>query len=456
METVVFPLKNSTDFKPVLFGHKLIPSSYNYVVVEGGQEVFYNLRTRTTLSASGPQAKTLKLVLSGIPVESVSPRLLGLLVRLGFVLPISTPEIDLLRSEYQIALTSSDWLRLIILTTLECNFRCPYCFEKRTHVHMDPKTVEGIIRFVQDNLGGCSGLLVAWFGGEPLLRKQLIRHLTAAFKNTCKTAGKPFRASITTNGYLLDDAFIAELEVLDVMEVQVTFDGLGQAHDATRMLANGRGTFRALQERVERLAATTGTIELLIRVNCTTANIFSVPDLLRSFSNEVRNKARIFFRWVWVNEASGFRDFTPDLNMTESYARLADLYSLAQECGWKTQNPIDSHRIYCEVDSQYTYQIAPDGSIFLCSETYSGSGAIGNVRYRDVGLSIPEGWFECSPFEDPECYGCPVLPICMGGCRMKRWKGKRQCIDEKCEIERFVCVQVRESLRRMGNLVSLP
>lgn len=59
-------------------------------------------------------------------------------------------------------------LGLIIVPTLACNFKCPYCYEtKLSHKTMNTSTMEQIIKFVENS--GCKTVNLCWHGGEPLL-----------------------------------------------------------------------------------------------------------------------------------------------------------------------------------------------------------------------------------------------------------------------------------------------
>ena len=45
---------------------------------------------------------------------------------------------------------------------------------------------------------------IAWFGGEPLLAKEIIVEIMSRVREICLKNKKPFYSNITTNGYELD------------------------------------------------------------------------------------------------------------------------------------------------------------------------------------------------------------------------------------------------------------
>ncbi|MER8055552.1 4Fe-4S cluster-binding domain-containing protein, partial [Acinetobacter pittii] len=62
------------------------------------------------------------------------------------------------------------------MPTIGCNFCCPYCFEgKKENVSMNEKTIKNIIRFLNDS--SAKELSLHWYGGEPLLRFDLMKEI---------------------------------------------------------------------------------------------------------------------------------------------------------------------------------------------------------------------------------------------------------------------------------------
>ena len=60
-------------------------------------------------------------------------------------------------------------LRLILMPTEACNFRCTYCYEDFRYKRMDDSVVTGVKRFLDLRASHLSQLEISWFGGEPLL-----------------------------------------------------------------------------------------------------------------------------------------------------------------------------------------------------------------------------------------------------------------------------------------------
>lgn len=436
-------LSTPSNTKIRLLGHDLKPSRYVYHIIDGASHFLYNLRTGALLPFNSPNLVHEHLMYINYG-DDFDNDLLARLITGGFVY-YADSEIDLLQKEYMSHLISNKWFTTKIVTTLRCNFSCPYCFEMRKTTKLKPSVQNKLINFVEKGLKNCRGLSVAWFGGEPLLCMHLLRDLTPKLVNLCNWTGKQYIASLTTNGYLIEHV-VDELDDLHIRYVQVTFDGFGSEHDRTRKLKSGHGTFTKLHKNVEMFCKRCDNAVLLLRVNCTSENISSVPKLLTSFSELVKQRTIVFFRWVWGNQQCGYADFSGGRSENSMWQELAELYKAAIVLGFRVQNPLRMYPIYCEVDNFYFVQVAPDEALHLCSESYSEKAAIGDLNSSPY-LNTSSPWYALTPFKDTICRQCSLLPVCFGGCRMSRSRGRRKCVIEKHDVLRFIEIEVMQALK---------
>jgi uncharacterized protein len=427
-------------------------SQYNHSIRRGDAVVLYNFLTKALLEISAQCYDTVKILLHDPnSISSLDNDVFLLLRSQGFIVPSNNDEIDIIKYCYYSSLfgEGSNQLTLVILPTMWCNLRCPYCFEMRRKEFMEDETQHKLLEFVDYKLQYAKSLYVAWFGGEPLLCKSTIEKLTKGFQLTCKQHHSSYRAGVTTNGYLLDSGFIKSLEELGIDSLQVTFDGAPKHHDSYRVLSDGKGTFDTIRRNTEDLCRLTrDDFQLIMRVNCSEDNFKDIPNLLNLFSIGVKKKARIFFRWVYSTEASGFTDFTCGIPKKDKFRILADLSQKAMGLGWSLDNPADTTPLYCEVDNTNFFQISPKGDVFLCSETYKPEESVGNVSEWTKLVSLPSyAWYAANPFDDPDCLKCILLPYCMGGCRKSRVAGTKSCVDELNDVDALVRVLYENSLK---------
>lgn len=450
---------NSDGFVPkehVSATDRLRPSSYNYFIDGAdGTKIGYNFLYKSVIRFPALLFSELKQLLrefheSITPAETTVPespekrRWIEKLRDARFLIDGSIDELSLIKFRYFRGLYASDALSLIILPTLKCNFNCPYCFEQKKDLRMNADIQEALLNWIRGRFGTKRFIHVAWFGGEPLLEKSTIKRLSAQMLDFCAEIHAEYNASMTTNGYYLDPSFSGSLANYGIKLLQVTFDGDMTDHDRMRRLSNGRGSFGRLRENVEAFCELNPDCNLTLRVNCSDMNYERIPALLKRFSDTVRNKAVIFFRWLWPNEASGYKDFSECRRGETPFEGLDRLYRAAKELGWRALNPLNANRFgFCEVDFLDHYLISPDGRLFLCDHTFDSSVAIGSILEDPGGITpkvYPQyaKWYAQDPFRDEECLACQLLPVCNGGCRRARTKGTRQCVEEKGSMDLFV------------------
>lgn len=160
------------------------------------------------------------------------------MLRCGFIVDDDDDEISSYGALVQREKHRANTLKLVIAPTLDCNFSCPYCFETRKDVRMSRDIQDAISRYSRKKLGEgiVKSFSVVWYGGEPLLEKNIIAGMSESFMKTCREFGVRYSASIITNGYLADADTVALLKDCGVSFAQVTIDGSPEIHNARRLL----------------------------------------------------------------------------------------------------------------------------------------------------------------------------------------------------------------------------
>ncbi len=125
---------------------------------------------------------------------------------------------------------------LSLIVTQNCNLCCAYCYEKhdlRDTVTMDAGVAKEAIARCMEADDDFDGVIIDFFGGEPMLAFSLIRDIVDWFHT--KKWNKEHRFMIGTNGTILD----AEkkkwlLDNKGCVNVALSFDGTRTAHNLTR------------------------------------------------------------------------------------------------------------------------------------------------------------------------------------------------------------------------------
>jgi uncharacterized protein len=184
-------------------------------------------------------------------------------------------------SHAQIASVISPKLQqLIILPTEKCNFRCSYCYEDFLIGKMKEPVIAGIERFMERRVPELTELALSWFGGEPLMAKNVVLRIASHASRLCKENGVRLQGGMTTNAYILDYALFEELLSYDQRFFQITFDGWQEGHDVVRKRANGRATFQRIWENVVATRRSSENFHILIRVHLRRDNRATIETLL--------------------------------------------------------------------------------------------------------------------------------------------------------------------------------
>ena len=126
----------------------------------------------------------------------------------GFLTQTNVNELKMLRYIYDTDKHNKEFLSITILPTLDCNCCCYYCFERENAFKTKKNGLgnlldieEEVLVFLESKIQETKNLSVAWFGGEPLLRFDVIEHFSSKIVDLASKYGVNYTASLTTNGY---------------------------------------------------------------------------------------------------------------------------------------------------------------------------------------------------------------------------------------------------------------
>ena len=145
--------------------------------------------------------------------------------------------------------TLTAWLHV----TNACNLRCTYCYLAKTGEAMDETTGRAAISavFRSATRHGFRAVKLKYAGGEATLNFQLVRTLHEYAHKLAARHGLDLREVVLSNGVALTNQMLDFIRDTG-MRLSISLDGLGPAHDAQRIFANGRGTSKLVALSVDR------------------------------------------------------------------------------------------------------------------------------------------------------------------------------------------------------------
>ncbi len=318
---------------------------------------------------------------------------------------------------------STDRLSLTIAPTFSCNFACPYCYESAKDGFMSQEVMNAVCKTVEQAAQNKKMVHVSWYGGEPLLAKNIIWELSNKFMACAEKFGTNYSAAIVTNGYLLDDRTIRKFLKYKIMRAQITIDGPAEIHNSRRKLKNSsESTFDVILNNAKK--ALDAGINVAIRINVDKTNENRVNELLDILLNYGLSDAYVYLGHVKA-ATECCQSISSDCLSTEDYAlKFVNFEDVLLKKGFNSNNYPRYPRTLsnnCSADSISSKVIAPDGSLYKCWHDISNPKmSIGNIKdlddVSDHNIMTQVKYMLFNPFQITECKECNVLPLCMGGC----------------------------------------
>lgn len=295
-----------------------------------------------------------------------------ILKQLGYFVSDDTDEKSL-RAQKLMDIVEENVLRLIILPTEKCNFRCKYCYETFEKGKMSAETQESLINYVRTNIHRFSSMEVNWFGGEPLEALDVVEHLSNAFIDICRITKRNYSASITTNAYNLTFDVFKKLCKLHVYRYQITIDGIQSVHDTQRVLINGKGTFNRIVSNLLSIKSETKSAvpRITIRTNFTKPLIQHLDEYLEFLYSKFSDDSRFIFSFQKAGDWGGDRvkEISNDL-MDNNFYR--EILKKVVEKDIKLDMAahgalLNGSTCVCYANKRHSFVIGSDGLIYKCS-----------------------------------------------------------------------------------------
>lgn len=141
-------------------------------------------------------------------------------------------------------------MKATLSLTHNCNLRCKYCYAGRAvKTDMSFDTARKIVDFVTDAAVPARQAQFSFFGGEPLLRFDLIKETTAYIRHKEQESGIRAVISLTSNGTLLAEPML-DFFSKERVNLCISMDGPEQSHNLNRIYKDGRGSFAAVAKKL--------------------------------------------------------------------------------------------------------------------------------------------------------------------------------------------------------------
>lgn len=348
------------------------------------------------------------------------------------------------------------------LISERCNLNCDYCFEKDAHTNKDMsvEVIHKSLDYLSDNAKlrskNTDQFHAMIFGGEPLLRPDLIKELCNYGLKLQKEKDLKFTATVITNATQMNEEIILLLnEFKNKMNLscQLSIDGDKESQNMYRKTKNGKGSFEIIEKNIEKFKKIYQDKPNLLSIHgC--INKYTLPNMFKNFKF-FRNNWGINNLWFmpiheenWdENDVKIYRE---QLNKISDY-----LYEKAKE-----NENLQEIRMYTPINKcLYPYKeksrlcgagknfisITAEGDFYPCHFFYFYSNNKQKMKIGDVYNGINENAEQRKLFltYDKDKVSCPSscehvnCYRCMGSNWMKNGNPLEQIRGYYCEMSKI-------------------
>lgn len=213
--------------------------------------------------------------------------------------------------------------QMVLELTMECNLSCRYCqvsghySKPGTHsLHMSREMMFKAIDFYYEKSKGSEYSHISFYGGEPLLKFDLIKEAVGYVR--AKSDGSKYTFSFTTNGMLFNKEMI-DFFINHDFRLLVSLDGPKSTHDRYRVFQDGGGTFDTIIKNLEFIREyNRDYFDRNVSVTCVVAPPFdNLDDLFDFFSSnplfkDKRERGKVRASFVDSRETDFLKDIGLD------------------------------------------------------------------------------------------------------------------------------------------------
>lgn len=351
-------------------------------------------------------------------------------------------------------------LRIVLLTTLNCNFACPYCYEGELTYgkkQMSSETAERVVTWIKARAGEmrASRIKLEYLGGEPLLNIPVIEKVGAELQRCCGEKNIKTEITLISNGYMLTRETAKRLAAAGVENVRVTLDGPEDIHNRSRFLrGDGGKTYSTI---ISNLLDCKDVISLSLSGCFTKETVDRVPDLLEELIRVGLGPDSIYkVQFAPVSptftggKAAAFDKRCVSTEGSHEIIIKANEELIKRGYGTYADPEFNPCPAVCSAD----YTINYDGTIYKCPCLVDHLAyEVGDVKEEPRYNAEMVRCLGHNTFENEECRNCSVLPLCLGGCRYVALAKTGEFHSLDCDREGLEALTL-ENVKRMARMHS--
>lgn len=297
------------------------------------------------------------------------------------------------------------------MVTRKCNMRCIYCILNPEAGVMTRQTAQSMDRFYLDLIARNNPKMVRddYLGGEAMLFPEIIYESAQRRYYFCKGKNVDYGFALTTNGTLLDRAWVERFKEIGLTEVRISMAGPADIHDRLRPMVNGSLTYQKILSNAAEISDLT---DILIEYQYDAGNddYLRIGEMLDDFSaQDIRISA---IASTPILSGRNKNQFKAGLGDPDQFLFLK---KELQKRGFPIYDLPPTTACFADLRSAFVFDT--DGSLLPCPSVKSGEMAYGHVN---TGVDFATEANLLKRHLDNRClHECELLPLCLGGCRLQ-------------------------------------
>jgi uncharacterized protein len=306
---------------------------------------------------------------------------------------------------------------IIINPTMNCNFKCWYCYEE--HIKgskMTKSTIDKVFALIHNVIlrDRVKSLYLGWFGGEPLLYyEQVMLPILKYASEICEQNNVIFESDITTNGFLLRPEMLPIFKKYNLNFFQITLDGNRDKHNKVRFVNEKRGSYDEIIQNIKLLTLNNFIVNL--RINFTDDTLKGLEEIIYDLKDCDSEFLTIDMHQVWQtkndNDRIHNKEFENKIKEIKDEFRESDLKVASNDVSYITNS--------CYADKHNEVVVNYNGDIYKCTaRDFTKENSLGYID-TDGNLIWNQQKYDkrqSAKLSNKPCQECPILPICGSGC----------------------------------------
>lgn len=335
----------------------------------------------------------------------------------------------------------NDVVKLSVLPTNKCNFKCVYCYSKegRDSTQLSQEALDRTLEFfINPKRIEKRNLTISYLGGgEPMLCWELFKHSLDYSAHLAQKYGFNLMNSVNTNGSILTDEILEYLLKYDVT-VCVTFEVFEDIQNAQR------GQWERVRDNIKKMLSC--GVRVIVSSIITPLNVNRIERLVNILTTEYSGVRTIIIEPVVDMASSSFKDLTETKEFYDEYTlNFFKALPNADKHNVRLLNSVVRkmwrlHTRFCDGEISLTAL----GTISGCTSVSSPREVrYTNYCYGDANtakITINADHFKDllkrDVFSLPRCEGCFLKWHCAGGCAFRNDIYSDEQMDVVCDFNR--------------------